>query len=198
MATVASAHGLKPAFYVGGRPYAGAQREYPVLSGYGTAIFQGDVVRIGAAGDTTSEGYLVKETGTSTTSKPIGVFMGVSYTDPNTLTKVFKNYLPASVVASDIKAMVVDDPDVIYEVQASGAVAQAAIGENCALVQGSGSTLTGMSGVTANATHATTDTLPLRIVGFVNRPGSAVGDTYTDLFVKFNFGIHAYEVATAR
>lgn len=199
MATTANPSGLKPVAYLGGRAYAGAVRHYRILSGYATAIGENDVVRLGGSSDTTSEGYLVKETGTASLTKPLGVLRGVRYTDPATGQIVHRNFYPGSVVASDIVAMVADDPDLVFEVQANGAVAQAELGENCALVQGSGvNATTGQSSQGVNGTTATTDTLPFRVVGFVNRPGSAVGDTYTDVHVCWNAAIHAFRVATAR
>lgn len=198
MATTASPKGFKPVGYLGGRPYNGAVRHYRILSGYGTAIGEGDIVRMGGASDTTSEGYIVKETGTTALTKPLGVFVGCYYTDPNTGQIVHKPNFPASTVASDIWAKVADDPDLIFEVQASAAVAQAELGENCALVQGSGVSTLGISSHHVNGTTATTDTLPFRVVDFIKRPGSAVGDAYTDVLVCWNAGIHAFRVATAR
>lgn len=197
MATVASAHGAKPVGYLGGRVYNGATREYKILSGYATAIGEGDFVRVGGAGDSTAEGYLVKDTGTSTLT-PIGIFMGCSYTDPNTGTVVHKNYYPGSVVASDITAKVADDPFLLFEMQSDGAIDQAELGQNSAAVQGTPNAQSGMSTNTiANAT-TTTNTLPLRVVDFVRRPGSTPGDTYTDVICMFNFGTHASLVATSR
>lgn len=199
MATTAAPLGLRPVAYLGGRSYNGAVREYAIRSGYATRIGENDVVRVGGSSDTSDEGYLMKETGTTSLTVPIGVFRGCSYTDPNTGQKVFKNQYPGSITASDIVAYVADDPDLVFETQANGAVVQAELGENCALVQGSGTnTATGMSSHGVNGTTATTNTLPFRVVGFVNRPGSAVGDTYTDVYVCWNAGIHAFRAATAR
>ncbi len=199
MASTAAPMGFRPVGYLGGRPYNGAVREFRIRSGYATRIGEGDVVRVGGSGDSSDEGFLMKETGTASLAAPIGVFTGCSYTDPNTGQVVFKNQYPGSITASDIIAKVVDDPDVIFEAQANGAVVQAELGENCALVQGSGTnTLTGVSSHGVNGTTATTNTLPFRVVGFVNRPGSAVGDAYTDVYVAWNAGIHAYRAATAR
>jgi len=42
---------------------------------------------------------------------------------------------------------------------------------------------------------ATTNTYPFRLVDFVDGPDSSVGDAYTDMIVKWNFGIHQYELA---
>lgn len=199
MATTAAPLGFRPIGYLGGRPYNGAVREFRIRSTYATRIGEGDVVRVGGSGDSSDEGYLMKETGTTSLATPIGVFKGCRYTDPNTGQIVFKNQYPGGITASDIVAYVVDDPDAVFEAQANGAVVQAELGENCALVQGSGTnTLTGMSSHGVNATTATTNTLPFRVVGFADRPGSTVGDAFTDVHVAWNAGIHAYRAATAR
>lgn len=199
MSTVAAPIGLRPVGYIGGRPFAGATNEYRILSGYGTSIFHGDIVRIGGSADTTAEGYLVKDTGTTTLTKPIGVFMGCRYTESTTGQIVYREYFPASTAASDIYAFVADDPNTVFQLQSDEAVAQSKLGLNFALVQGSGSTTTGQSAVALDgSTLATTNTLPMRVIGFQIGPNSAIGDTYTDCLVTYNAGFHAYSNATGR
>lgn len=199
MTATAHPFGFRPVGYLGGRSYNGAVREYKILSGYTTAIGEGDIVRLGGSADTTSEGYLVKETGTAALTKPLGVFVGCSYTDPNTGQVIFRNSYPSGgVVASDIIAKVVDDPDAVFEVQADGPIDQAEIGQNSALVQGAGVSAFGISSHTLAAGSTTTDTLPFRIVGVVPRPGNVAGDAYTIVHVCWNAGIQAFRVATSR
>jgi len=56
-------------------------------------------------------------------------------------------------------------------------------------VQTAGSTSFGRSKNSVDiSTVATTNTLPLKIVDFVDGPDSAVGDAYTDVLVTFNVG----------
>ena len=185
MASTAAAFGLKPVNLIGGRVYAGSTRQIKIASGYSTNIFNGDVVKLVTAGT------VEKDTGT-TSLTPIGVFVGCTFTDPNSEQMTFKNYWPASTAASDAFAYVVDDPDVLFHIQADGAVAQTALGANFAVVQGSGSTSTCVSGVSLDAsTVATTNTLPMRLVDFWNGPESSIGDAYTDCIVKWNVG-HQY------
>lgn len=185
MATTAAPLGLQPINLIGGRVYAGAVRHFKIASGFGTNIFNGDIVKLVTAG------VVEKDTGT-TACTPVGVFVGCAFTDPNSEQMTFKQYWPASTVASDAVAYVVDDPDVLFKIQADGAVAQTGLGANFAVVQGSGSTSTGNSAVSLDAsTVATTNTLPLRLIDFWTSPDSAVGDAYTDCIVKWNAG-HAY------
>ena len=199
MATTAAPYGLRPVNLIGGLPYSGSTRLIKIASAYATNIFYGDIVAI-----TGATGTIVKVTATgadgTTNAFPagvVGVFMGCTYTDPNLKYKVFKQYWPASTSASDAYAYVVDDPNVVFQAQANDTMAQATLGANVCVVQTAGSTTTGDSAVALNASSANTSTfLPFRIVGFVDGPFSAVGDTYTDCLVKFNHGIHSYTSAT--
>ena len=194
MATTATPYGLRPINEVSGTPYAGATRKLPIASGYGTNIFYGSVVVIAADGTI----QLMTDIGSAADPFPagtVGVFMGCSYTDA-TMGFVNRQSWPANQVANDALAFIVDDPNVAFQMQADGAVAQAALGRNAPLanVQSTttGSTLTGNSNVALDATVASTSGIAFRIVDFVNAPGSAVGDAFTDVIVKFNPVAHSY------
>jgi hypothetical protein len=183
MASTASPYGLRPVNLIGGQPYAGSTRLIKINNAYGSNIFYGQPVSINASG------VVIAETGTSNVAATgvVGVFVGCTYTDPNLKYKLFQQYWPSGTVATDAYAYVVDDPDVVMQVQADEAVAQTALGANIALVTSAGDTATGNSTTAADGSSVnTTATLPLRIVGFVDGPDSAVGDAYTDLLVKWN------------
>jgi hypothetical protein len=74
--------------------------------------------------------------------------------------------------------------------QATGALTQAWLQGNSAVTQTAGATTIGKSknALTRSTTTATKE-LPIRIVGFVDGPDSAVGDDFTDVLCKFN-GYH--------
>jgi hypothetical protein len=179
-------YGLVPINLIGGQVFAGATRQIPIASASATAIFYGDVVKLA---DT---GLLVKETGTATAT-PVGVFLGCSYTDA-TFGKVFRQFYPGAITASDIVAYVQDDPDALFKVAVTTAgastisfVNRTAVGNNSALIQGSGSTTTGNSAVSISATTATGATLPVRIIDVV--PETAIAGfpgSYTEVIVKWN------------
>jgi len=189
MSTSETPYGLRPVNLLGGQPYAGGIRHVKIASGYASDIFHGDAVKVVAAGT------VEKDTGTNAMT-PVGVFLGCAYTD-STLGPIQRQYWPSGTSASDAVAYVCDDPDMVMQVQADSSVAQTALGANFALVQGSGSTATGKSGVQLDAsTAATTNTLPVRLVGFVNGPDQAVGDAYTDCLVIWNAGMHQYKNST--
>jgi hypothetical protein len=179
---------------VSGTPYAGATRKLPIASGYATNIFYGSIVIINATG--TIE--LCTDIGSAVDPFPagtIGVFMGCSYTDA-TLGFVNRQYWPASQVATDALAFIVDDPNVAFQMQGDAAMAQATLGMNALLANvqsgATGSTATGNSNVALDATTAATTGIALRVVDFINAPGSDVGDAFTDVVVKFNPGSHSY------
>ena len=192
MSTTSAPRGLKPIGILGGMPFAGSTREYLIKSGYSTAIFNGDVVGFADVANSTDDGHLVRETAASEVN-PIGVFLGVSYTDPNTSQPTFKQHYPGSISASDIKAVVAVHPHTLYEVQADGAVAQTSLGMTIDIVQtSSGNTTTGNSGLQADADTASVGGELFKIVDFVNRPGSSVGDAYTDLVVMLSPAENAF------
>ncbi len=186
--TVSAPYGLKPVNLIGGQVFAGQTRQIKIASGYNTDIFYGDVVRI------SSDGVIVKETGTSTVTDTgvVGVFLGCTYTNPTTKQPLQAQYWPAGTVASDAAAYVADDPDQLFKVAAvsSGTTvafyAQTVIGTNAALVQNSGSTTTGDSAVALNgASAATTASLPLRIIAGVPATANASGQ-FCEFIVKWN------------
>jgi len=186
MSATSAPRGLKPVGLLGGMPFAGSTRLMKIKSGYSTAIFNGDVVGIADVANSTDDGHLVRETAASEVN-PIGVFLGVSYTDPNTGQHTHKQYYPGSIAADDIQAVVAINPFTLYEVQADGAVAQTSLGMTIDLVQTqAGSTVTGNSGLQADASTASVGGELFKIVDFVDRVGSSVGDAKTDLIVMMN------------
>ena len=187
--TVDKPYGLKPINLVGGQPFAGSTRELPIQYAYATDIFYGDFVVL-------SRGFITRasvSTGTGV-NQVTGIFVGVTYTDAVTKQKRFSQYWPASTLAGDALAYVVDDPDTVFRaavcsattVIASGALAL--VGTNLSMINNTGSTATGNS---ANAVLAPTATpvstiLPVRCVGVaddtavsVTASGSSSGTTIT-------------------
>lgn len=181
MATTAAPYGARPIGTLSASgSFTSKTRLLEIASGYATAIFNGDFVKLVA------DGTVEKDTGTATLTT-CGIFLGCQYTDPSTKQLTFNTQWPASTVASDAKAFVLDDPNVLIQMQADGTLALTSRGLNIGVVQTAGSTDIGKSKNAADqSSAATTVTLPLRIIDFVDGPESAVGDTYTDIIVKFN------------
>ena len=187
--TVDRPYGLRPINLIGGQPFAGSTRELPIQYAYATDIFYGDFVVL-------ARGFITRasvSTGTGV-NQVTGVFLGCTYTDPVTKQKRFSQYWPASTLAGDALAYVVDDPDTVFRAVvcssgttvASGALAM--IGANLSMINNTGSVATGNS---ANAVLAPSDTpvttiLPVRCVGVADdtaysftATGSSSGATIT-------------------
>jgi hypothetical protein len=166
MANKDAPFGLKPVRMMGGAPYSGGQSRYRIASGATTPIFNGDLVTQLTAG------VLGRHAATGTVPI-VGVFNGVSYTDPTTGEQVFKNYYPGSIAASDIVANVIDDSNVVFEVQADAALPVADLFGNFDIVDGSpvGDTASGRSNAELDVTTgATTATLPLKAIDISEDP----------------------------
>ena len=71
--------------------------------------------------------------------------MGCSYTPSTTNQKTFNTQWPASTVASDAMAYVIDDPFVVFQMQGDEALNTTDRGLNAAVVQTAGSTAIGKS-----------------------------------------------------
>jgi len=165
---VSSPYGLKPINLIGGQVFAGSTREYAIINNYATNIFYGDLVGL-------VRGNLERlSVSTGTVGTVVGVFLGCSFTSPVTKQKTFSQFYPANTAAGDIVAIVCDDPDTVFSavvcsattVIASGA--RAMVGQNVAMINNTGSTATGNSKnavLAPSATPATTDALPLRVLG---------------------------------
>ena len=166
--------------------WSGKVRHLPIGSGYGTAIMNGDFVKVA------SDGEIELDSGT-TALTAVGIFVGCSYTPSTTDQKTFNTQWPASTVASDAMAYVIDDPHVVFQMQGDEAMDTTDRGLNAAVVYTIGSTSIGKSKSKLDGSSpATTNTLPLRILDFVDGPsskapvGSTASDAYPDVIVKFN------------
>ncbi|CAB4169499.1 hypothetical protein UFOVP1302_22 [uncultured Caudovirales phage] len=203
MASTNSPYGLRPINLLGGQAYAGSTRLYAISPSYAVNIQYGDPVIIINTGSTAAalRGNLARFNATTTATTVtstgggfgfVGVFVGCTFTDP-TYGKVFRQNYTASNAATDIEGYVVDDPDALFQVQADGTLAATTLGCNASLIQ----TVAGNSGANINSgvslqasSVATTSTLPVRIVDFVDSTTSQIGDAYTDVIVRINTHFH--------
>jgi len=201
MASTASPYGLRAVNELGGLPYAGSTRTFLIdPAGYNTNIFNGSVVYVNSSGyinivtGTGADGTTNSFPGSGTLTGAVGVFVGCSYVNAQGQ-QIWSQYYPANTTGV-VQAIVVDDPNVVFQAQLDGTGAQTVLGTNtffaAAQSTSTGSTTTGNSTSALDATVVTT-TAAFRIVGFANVPGfSQVGDAYTDVLVKFNPGYHSY------
>ena len=179
MANQDAAFGLRPIGRVGGTPYTGGQSRYRIAANYGTAIFQGDMVAQVTGGT-------VEIHADGGTVPIVGVFNGCQFTDPTTGEQKFSNFYPASTNASDIIAFIIDDPMVVFEVQADAAFPIADLFGNFDIVYTTaGSTTTGISGSELKVTDGgTATTLSLKAIDISQDPeNSDVGSANTNVKV---------------
>ena len=192
--TISAPYGLEAINSLDGKPYAGAIRQIPVAAGFGTAIFNGDTVKIDGTG------YLIKST-TTNSGDIVGVCMGGQYVNSSGQT-VQGQYIPAAASTSTnlAYAYVVDDQQALFKVAVvtsgttMGTASRADVGSNVALVLNAGSTTTGNSAFGATLTGAgATATIPLRVIDVVEQTATAPG-VYVELLVKLN--THQYNNTT--
>lgn len=183
-----------------GLPYAGATRQIPIARNYGTSIFYGDLVQLTTNGTLIKTSYSAASSPTSVIAGLIGVFVGCSYTNPATGQKLFAQYYPASTLANDIVAYVVDDPSAVFKVAMVGQTSsesntastigyanQSFIGTNVYAITGvAGSTTTGNSKMAvsgdgpSNGTgnvRVASNSLPFRVVAVVPETAYSVTGT---------------------
>lgn len=181
MANVSEKFGLRPYRKLDGTPLVGAQNRYTIASNYGTAIFQGDLVQPTAAGN-------IERHTAGTSDAVVGVFNGVFYTDPTTQKPTYKNYYPGSVVASDITAFVVDDPDAVFLMDADEAFTRADLYANYSVTNTTGVTQTGISKVQLDVSATgTASTFVVQAIDISQDPNNS--DTATsnaNILVRIN------------
>jgi len=191
--TVSAPYGLQPINRFDGMPYAGATQQLPIASTYNTAIFNGDVVLV-SGGTIRKSGVTSDSTTDKANNATYGVFMGVQYVNSQQQT-VQAQYYPGNSAVSNAIAYVVMDPVAEFKVAVTFAgnstisgTTIAAVGTNAALIQGTGSTITGNSGVSLAAPASgagNAAALPVRVVAVV--PATATNaTTFTEVIVKFN------------
>jgi hypothetical protein len=185
--TVSAPYGLAPINRVDGMPYAGAIRQIPIKSAYGTAIYNGDIVKLVVGGVVEKSAI-----GDNVEAQPtLGVLVGCQYVNSSGQT-VQAQYYPTGVTSAI--AYVVLDPQAAFKVAVTTtgntsvvtSVTRAVVGTNMEIATGAGSNTTGNSGlsvVSGSADNAAT--LPVRVIDVV--PETAVNATnFREVIVKLN------------
>ena len=169
--------GLTPTRIRGAAPNSNGTNEYPIKSGTAATIFKGAPVRV-------SVGNIVAVV--SIGEAPIGVFQGCQYVEDGE--QKFKSFFPGGTSVTNAVGLVTDNPAQTYVIQADGPVSAAVVGENVSFKDSltSGSTFTGQSGASADASTVTSTGLDLKIIRVVAEPGNTVGDSFTKIEVMIN------------
>lgn len=170
MANVSRPNGLRPVRHFDGSAWNGQAETFALLAADATATFVGDLVKLSGSADANGVASIARLA--ANTDLPVGVVVGFTpdYSNLNTPSQ----YRAASTARY---ALVCTDPTVIYEVQATGTTVVADVGLNAGVTFTAGSTSTGISGMQLDGTtKATTVTLPLKILGWVQRPDVDIAD----------------------
>lgn len=166
--------GFRPAYHPSGLDRA---RKYTIAAAYNTAIYKGQPCILNTNGTVTVG---------AAAADLMGIFAGVEYIDA-TGKPTLSTFWPASqavAAGTTPTAWVWDDPDIVYEVQADGSVAQTAIGDQ-ADVSGVSNNANGMSTCTLSATLAGAGVqAQFRIVGFGGALDNVPGDAFTVVQVQ--------------
>jgi len=144
--------GFRPVLMMGSAYNGQGQQQMTIASNETNSIFMGDPVVLNANGSISR--------GSSAGAELVGIFNGCFYTDPTSQKPTFSNHYPGAIVADDIVANVISDPDVIFEVKVddtNGGRAQVGSTANIASYS-TGSTKSGISNVALDGdTFATSD-----------------------------------------
>ena len=138
--------GFRPVLMMGSAYQGQGQQQMTIASNETNSIFMGDPVVLNANGSISR--------GSTAGAEIVGVFNGCFYTDPTSQKPTFSNHYPGAIVADDIVANVISDPDVVFEVKCDDTNAgRAQVGSTCNIATyAAGSTKSGISGVSIDGT----------------------------------------------
>ena len=186
--------GLRPIRHKSGAPYNGAANPYYIAGDYNTALFVGDPVLKTSTSNTANVETPTGKWGIGTLPEINKATAG----DANRVTGVIVGFSPLptnlslkhNTANTERVAWVCDDPDIVFEIQADGAIPATSIGLNAVFIYThSGSTATGLSGAELD----TTSTAPsadasnqMRIVRAVNRDDNDTTLTHAKVEVVLN------------
>jgi len=180
MSATSAPFGLRPAFHPSGLDRAQALAG-GITSGYSTQILKGQPVAYSA-----SAGVIIPLTTAPAAGSAVawsGAFAGVEWTDTTGRRRV-SNYWPASTAytTGSCVAYFYNDNNIVYEIQADGAMAQTTIGGEYNFTNTtSGSSTTGLSQATLGSATAASNGVQgqMRVVDLAPYVDNAWGDSYT-------------------
>ena len=190
MANVSRVNGLRPVKHIDGSPWNGQVNRYFVAASDGTAIYQGDLVKLAAVTDTQGQTVIpgVPSIGgtqgatkfvAGTDSAAVGVMVGVSINPLNLNSPQFRTASTAMYI------LVADAPDTVFEIQSAVAPTPTDLNQNAQVQDAGGSAVTGQSGETV-ASYATTATLPLKVVGASQKVDNDITSANYKILVVIN------------
>lgn len=157
-------------------------KTWKIASNDSTPIYFGDAV---VPVTSSATGYIKQAT--ASTTQLVGIFYGCEYFSTSQKKVVWSLYWPGSDATGDVTAFVCDDPNATFLAQAGGTnVGFDKVGQNVQLNVGTGSTVTGYSGMYVE-TPGNTATLPFKIISIPDGPTDPdPGEAYNWVIVGFN------------
>jgi len=179
MSATSAPFGLRPAFHPSGLDRAQALAN-GIASGFASDILKGQPVRYIAASG-------VIEPVTATGQAFSGAFAGVEFTDTTGRRRV-SNFFPANTAyqTGSCVAYFYNDPNIIYEIQSTGSIAQTSVGLDMNFSNfAAGSTTTGLSQATLTATVLGTGVQgQVQVLDIAPYPDNDWGDAFTIVRVQ--------------
>ena len=170
MTTTKALNGLTPSRRYAGGANTTHTRNYRIASGTASNIFTGDLVHIRLGN------IDVVSANTGDVDAPIGVFMGCYYEEDGE--PKWRDFWPTGTSASNAYAIVCDDPQATFEIQADASCTVGDIMElNFPVTRGAGSTFTGRSGFGLKVAGTSGVAGMVRIIDFVDAPGNDIDNT---------------------
>ena len=194
MANVDAPFGFRPVGELGSNIQNGGTTKYRIADNQAGAIYKGDIVLVGDGSDagtgvTPAAGYIGPVAAGNICS--VGVFNGCFYIDPTSKKPTWSNYYPGSIniTVGTIDAFVYDDPNMLFEAQASGTLTYATVvNNNIDILYGAGSTVNGQSKTElASAITASGATDMLVVIGISEDPeNNDAASANSNWIVRFN------------
>jgi hypothetical protein len=183
MANTSAIRGFRPVGTVNGAPWTASVRKFYHSGTLGTpgSIGVGDLVCVD------NEAYDADGIPGINKASTSGPILGAVISKVPALDKLTSPTNTYCTSTENCYFMVCTDPNAIYEVQESTAMSLTANAYNCTFLSANPSSTTGYSQQELDITSPnTTATLPIKVLGFVQRPDNEVGSAYQKVLVKLN------------
>jgi hypothetical protein len=177
MSTTNAPFGLRPSFHPSGLDRAIALVD-GIASTYGTGILKGQPVALNTSGK------IIAATAGSAFQ---GAFAGQEFTDLTGRRQISNQWLASTAYQTGSQiTYYYSDPNIVYDIQADGSLAQTAIGDQANFTNiSAGSTTTGLSSCTISSSLVGSGAVgDLRIINLTPGVDNAFGDAYTVVQVQ--------------
>ena len=177
MSSTSTPFGMRPSFHPSGSDRAIALPG-GIASAYATALLKGQPVALNSSGN------IIAATAGSAYQ---GAFVGHEYTDTSGRRQVSNQWAASTAYQSGSEiTYYYSDPDIVYDIQANGSLAQTSIGDQANFASiAAGSTTTGLSQCMISTSLVGSSAVgDMRIIGLTPAVDNDWGDTYTVVQVQ--------------